>query len=142
MLDTYSTEQLRGLVGHEVIDADGDFVGYVDVVFVDDASGRPEWLGVWGGLPGEHRVLVPLRGIGHMDDEIRVPWQKAMLENGPRYDDEDHTGTFLRGGQIYISPERERAACAYYGRHAPAAAGSSPRLRTWDVEERAHTVRS
>jgi sporulation protein YlmC with PRC-barrel domain len=42
MLENYSLEELRELGGREVLDANGESVGYVDLVFVDDATGRPE----------------------------------------------------------------------------------------------------
>ena len=60
MLETYGIEELGGLAGHEVVDANGESVGFVDLVFVDDATGRPEWLGIWSGVAGKGpRVLVP-----------------------------------------------------------------------------------
>jgi sporulation protein YlmC with PRC-barrel domain len=42
MLENYSMQELKELGGHEVVDANGESVGYVDLVFVDDSTGRPE----------------------------------------------------------------------------------------------------
>ena len=117
MLETYSIQELQPLAGREVVDANGSSVGFVDLVFVDDATGRPEWLGLWSGVAGKGpRVLVPIRGIEHVEDEIRLPWTKDVVETAPTYDEEDDTGTFLRDpAVIAISPQKERIAYDHYG---------------------------
>ena len=64
MLETYDYDQLRGLSGHEVVSEDGEKVGYIDLVFRDNETGVPEWLGIWDGLPDSRpRVLVPVRDV-------------------------------------------------------------------------------
>jgi sporulation protein YlmC with PRC-barrel domain len=117
MLENYSMQELQELGGREVVDASGASVGFVDLVFVDDPTGRPEWMGIWSGLPGKGpRVIVPLRGIEHVEGEIRVPWTKDLITSAPSYDDEDDRG-LLRDDPdgIAISPEKERIAYQHYG---------------------------
>jgi hypothetical protein len=117
MLENYSMQELKELGGHEVVDANGVSVGFVELVFVDDSTGRPEWVGIWSGLPGKGpRVIVPLQGVEHVEGEIRVPWTKDVIMSAPRYDDEDDRG-LLRDDPdgIAISPEKERAAYQHYG---------------------------
>jgi len=64
VLETYDYEQLKGLGGHEVVASDGEKVGYLDLVFRDEKTGQPEWLGIWDGLPdSKPRVLLPVRGV-------------------------------------------------------------------------------
>jgi sporulation protein YlmC with PRC-barrel domain len=138
MLENYGTEELRELVGHEVVDANGESVGYVDLVFIDTDTGRPEWLGIWNGLwQTRPRVLVPIRGIEHVEDEIRVPWKKDVVMSAPSYDEEDDRGIIAdRDDVIGISPEKEREAYAHYGIE-PAMTTSTPRLVAWEVQIRA-----
>jgi hypothetical protein len=61
-------------------------------------------------------VIVPLRGIEHVEGEIRVPWTKDVIMSAPSYDDEDDRG-LLRDDPdgIAISPEKERTAYQHYG---------------------------
>jgi sporulation protein YlmC with PRC-barrel domain len=116
MLETYSIQELQPLAGREVVDANGKSVGFVDLVFVDDATGRPEWLGLWSGVAGKGpRILVPIRGIEHVEDEIRLPWTQDVVASAPTYDEEDDTGVFIRDPEVIaISPEKERAAYEHY----------------------------
>jgi PRC-barrel domain protein len=141
MLGTYSMEELQGLSGHEVVDAKGESLGYVDLVFYDDPTGRPEWIGIWSGVPGKgHRVLVPIRGIEHMEDEIRAPWTKDVVMGAPTYSDEDGRGVFVEDPDVIgIPPEKERAAYEHYGVEPLTArldGMSGPRFRAVVVEVR------
>jgi hypothetical protein len=117
MLETYSQAELVPLVGHEVLDANGKSVGYVDLLFADDATGQPEWIGLWNGVWGTRpRVLVPLRGIELVEDELRLPWTEDVVKSAPAYDDEDDRGLFGDDSDVIgISPEKEREAYAHYG---------------------------
>lgn len=117
MLETHSTEELLPLVGHEVVDANGKPVGYVDLFFADEDTRRPEWIGVWlGGRPGGHRVLTPLRGAELVEDELRLPWTEDLLKTAPTYNEEDDRGLFDDDSEIIgISPEKERGAYDHYG---------------------------
>jgi hypothetical protein len=138
MFETYGIEELRGLVGHEVVDTNDESIGYVDLVFIDSDTGRPEWLGIWNGVwQTRPRVLVPMQGIEHVEDEIRVPWTSDVVKSAPSYDEEDDRGIIAdRDDVIGISPEKERAAFSHYGIEG-GLAGETARLRQWDVSERA-----
>jgi hypothetical protein len=117
MLETYSIEELRPLVGHEVVDADEKSVGYIDLIFVDSDSGRAEWFGVWNGVwETRPRVLVPVRGAELVEDEIRVPYASDVIERAPTYEDEDDRGLFTDDEEsIGIGPEKERLIYEHYG---------------------------
>jgi hypothetical protein len=141
MLETYSNEQLRDLVGHEARDSEGDSVGYVDVVFNDDETGAPEWMGVWNGFPGGKRHLVPLQGITRDRDEIVLPWTKGQVESAPTYDEEDERGVLADDSPFGISQEKEDEAFRHYGLDAPARERTGAvRLRVWTYTERAERI--
>jgi sporulation protein YlmC with PRC-barrel domain len=144
MLETYSSEELRSLVGHEVVDTEGKSVGYVDLVFLDDQTGTPEWIGVWNGVwETKPRVLVPLRGAELVEDEIRIPHPIDLIRDGPTYEDEDDRGLFTDDTDaIGISAEKERRLYQYYGIQplTPRPEGAPEdiaRFRAWTTETRA-----
>ncbi|HEU4450326.1 MAG TPA: PRC-barrel domain-containing protein [Gaiellaceae bacterium] len=143
MLESYTRDQIADLVGHEVVDGNGKSAGYVDLVFVDHESGRPEWLGVWNGLPGGKRTLVPVRGSEVGESAIRVPWPAELMHEASTYDDEDDRG-LLRDDPdgIAISPEKERALYDHYGIEPETAPRDGVvRLRAVVVSVRAWDVR-
>jgi sporulation protein YlmC with PRC-barrel domain len=145
MLETYSIEELRPLVGHEVVDVNGTSVGYVDLIFVDTDSARAEWLGVWNGVwETRPRVLVPLRGAELVEDEIRVPYTSDVIEDAPTYEDEDDRGLFTDDeDSIGIGPDKERLAYEHYGVGAltTAATPDAARFRALRTPERAPGAR-
>jgi sporulation protein YlmC with PRC-barrel domain len=143
MLETYSEQQLQTLVGYEVKDSAGEKVGYVDLVFLDDQTGQPEWIGLWNGLPNGHRYLAPLHGITHEGDSVRVPWTKEQIESAPTYDEQDTRGLVIGDGDTFgIPAEQEETAHRHYGLEPPASAqAGTPRLRVWVYEVRAERIR-
>ena len=131
MLETYSIEELRPLVGHEVVDTNGKSVGYVDLLFVDTDSGRAEWLGVWNGVwETRPRVLVPIRGVELVEDEIRVPYTNDVIQAAPTYEEEADRGLFTDDEEsIGIGPEKERLAYQHYGVEPLTTAGTPDTAR-------------
>jgi hypothetical protein len=142
MLENYSEQQLQTLVGYEVEDSAGEKAGYVDVVFLDDQTGQPEWIGLWNGLPNGHRYLVPIRGVTHQGDSVQVPWTKEQIESAPTYDEQDTRGLVLGDGDTFgITPEEEKEAYSHYGIEPPSSAQQGvPRLRVWVYEGRAERI--
>jgi hypothetical protein len=109
-------QELRSLVGHHVIDADGRSIGYLECVFNDDETGRPECIGVLTGTIRRHRVLIPVSGFERTGMALRVPWTKNRVKAAPTYDDADRSGPLGLGPYaISISKEKEQAAHAHFG---------------------------
>jgi site-specific DNA-methyltransferase (adenine-specific) len=114
--ENYSLEQVAPYVGLELRDGNGNSAGYVDVIFVDDDTGQPEWFGFWNGLPGGKRRIVPIRGAVRDGPDVAVPWTKEVMEQAPSYDDEDDRG-ILRDDPdgIHLSRAKEDEAYRLYG---------------------------
>ncbi|MEV0338049.1 PRC and DUF2382 domain-containing protein [Nocardia sp. NPDC050713] len=90
---------LDSVLGSTVYDRDGDKVGRVKKIYVDNASGFPTWIAVSTGLFG-HDSLVPLAGAEHRRDRsaLQVRVGKDEVKSAP-YLDED--------GNISQRSERE-----------------------------------
>jgi hypothetical protein len=115
VLQTLDYEQLKQLSGHEVVSADGEKVGYIDLVFRDIDTGAPEWLGIWDGFPDtKPRFLVPVRGVEIDEDVVRVPWPADVMRNAPSYE-APHGVVAPHESVVEVDPETERKAYAHYG---------------------------
>jgi uncharacterized protein (TIGR02271 family) len=91
--------------GYAVYDRDGEKIGKVDDLFVDEGD-RPEYIGVKMGFFGASSTLIPVDAVT-ADDRSRsltVNQPKSTVKDGPRFDD-DHE----------ITPEYENEVRSYYG---------------------------
>jgi uncharacterized protein (TIGR02271 family) len=78
-----STDQLFGA---NVVDNDGSKIGKVEEVYLDNASGQPEWVSVKTGLFGSNVSLIPLSQASFSGDTMTVPFDKAMVKDAPHHD--------------------------------------------------------
>jgi sporulation protein YlmC with PRC-barrel domain len=72
------------LIGGTVVDNDGNKIGAVGQLYVDPASGQPNWATVKTGLFGTSETFVPLEPATADGDTIRVPYEKAFVKDAPR----------------------------------------------------------
>ncbi len=102
-----STEDLPTLLnnGGVVIDQSGDKIGKIGQVYLDDASGNPEWVTAKTGLFGGSETFIPIRDASASGTEVTVPYSTDKIKDAPRMDDADG----------HLSPEQEQELYRYYG---------------------------
>lgn len=93
--------QLHGL---PVLGQDGEKLGKVDAVYLDQSTQRPEWVAVKSGLFGTHVSLVPLAAADLTNEELRVPFSKDQMQAAPHQDPDQE-----------LSPAEEAALFEHYG---------------------------
>jgi hypothetical protein len=106
-LEEMTLDDFGVIDGYEVLSSDGHWVGSIDLVFSDDVTGRPEWLGVWSGEPLAHRRIVPIRGATREGTKIHLPHARDVVERAPSYHEHD--------GHVRITKEQEAEAHSLYG---------------------------
>jgi uncharacterized protein (TIGR02271 family) len=92
------------VIGSTAVDDDGDKIGTVSEVYLDDQSGRPEWATVKTGLFGTKETFIPLAQAQLSGEEIRFPYDKAKVKDAPTIEAEGH-----------LSPAEEAELYRYYG---------------------------
>ncbi|MFG2004202.1 DUF2382 domain-containing protein [Spirillospora sp. NPDC048911] len=98
--------QIDRLHGQTMIDSDGQKIGRINQIWVDDRTGRPMWATVHTGLFGAKESFVPIReGLRTSGDELQVPVSKERVKDAPRVDPE--------GG--HIDERQQNALNQYYG---------------------------
>jgi uncharacterized protein (TIGR02271 family) len=99
-------EQIPAVLDHPVHDADGNKIGDAKHVFLDDATGRPEWVTVKTGLFGTSESFVPIRDAALVEDHLEVPYPKNKIKDAPHVDVDE-------GG--HLSEDEEHRLYEYYG---------------------------
>ena len=83
-----TTEQIDRLLsqGANVLSGDGEKIGSIGQVFVDNEAGQPSWVTVRTGLFGMSESFVPLEGARLEGNDIVVPYNKNQVKDAPRID--------------------------------------------------------
>jgi uncharacterized protein (TIGR02271 family) len=82
--------QWDNLIGSTAIDADGEKVGKVGQVYLNDVTGQPEWVTVSTGLFGMRESLAPLYDAQPGPAELRLAVTKQQVLDAPNLDASDH----------------------------------------------------
>jgi uncharacterized protein (TIGR02271 family) len=115
----FDTTDLKTWEGRDLIDADGDKIGSVDEIYLDDETGQPEFALVKSGLFGATRHFVPLRDAAQSGNDLTVPYSKDKVKDAPSLDAAGH-----------LSREDEAALYRYYGLEASAHSAGTDRQET------------
>ncbi len=98
-------QQIPQVLNHPLQDANGRKVGDVKNVFQDDATGRPEWLGVQTGMMGNKETFVPVVGSDLVSDHIESRWEKDFIKQAPEV---------AVDGEGHMSSDEVRRLYQYY----------------------------
>ncbi|MFD9718140.1 PRC-barrel domain-containing protein [Streptomyces sp. NPDC059076] len=93
----------RSLIGRKAFDRNGAKIGTVDEVYLDDATGAPEWAAVRTGLFSRD-AFVPLEPSTFADDVLQVPYERSLIKDAPDF-----------GVGRHLSPEQELQLYHHYG---------------------------
>jgi uncharacterized protein (TIGR02271 family) len=106
--------EARDVIGKTVYSSDGDKIGKVGQVFLDDQTGRPEFLTVNTGLFGNSESFVPVEGASLSGEDVTVQHSKDKVKDAPRVDLDDG----------HLDEPDEQRLYAYYGRSYGDAGGA------------------
>jgi len=90
--------------GRTVVGSDGEKIGKVDEVYLDTATGRPEWLAVHTGLFGSKTNFVPLEGASPAGEDVQVAYTKDQVKDAPGIEPDGA-----------LNDEEERSLWSHYG---------------------------
>jgi hypothetical protein len=99
--------------GRNLIDQNGHAVGVITDLYVDDATGRPEWAAVKSGVFSHRVTFVPLSQAASHGLRVQVPYSQSHIHEAPNVDPDGH-----------LSADEEARLYAHYGLdYAPVAPG-------------------
>jgi uncharacterized protein (TIGR02271 family) len=83
-------DTVRSWQGRTMVDREGDRIGTIDAIYVDDQTGEPEWALVNTGLFGTRATFVPIAQATPAGDQVQVPYQKQRVKDAPNMDPDGH----------------------------------------------------
>lgn len=93
----------RNLIGRKAFDRNGTKLGTIDEVYLDDATGAPEWAAIRTGLFSRD-AFVPLEPSELIEGTLHVPFDRALIKDAPDF-----------GVGRHLSPEQELQLYHHYG---------------------------
>ncbi|GAA1586501.1 PRC and DUF2382 domain-containing protein [Kribbella sancticallisti] len=100
-----TNEQVRDVIGSDAYDPAGDKIGRADEVYLDDDTGRPEFVAVHTGLFGMNTSLVPIAEASYENDRLVLPYDKDRIKGAPN----------IKPDSGHLSPDEEQTLYDYYG---------------------------
>lgn len=88
----------------DVVDKDGEKVGSVGQVYLDDQTRQPSWITVKTGLFGLKETFVPLEKAVISHGKITAPYDSQKMKDAPRVDPDTH-----------LDADAEAELYTYYG---------------------------
>ncbi|MHA7146229.1 DUF2382 domain-containing protein [Arthrobacter sp. TmT3-37] len=89
--------------GGNVLGSDGEKIGSIGQVYLDDQTGEPSWVTAKTGLFGTSESFVPLQGADVEGHDVRVPYSKHQVKDAPRIESDGN-----------LSPEEEDRLYRHY----------------------------
>jgi uncharacterized protein (TIGR02271 family) len=97
-------DTVRSWQGRTMVDRDGDRIGEIDAIYVDDQTGEPEWALVNTGFFGTRSTFVPIAQAAAHGDQVQVPYEKQRVKDAPNMDPDGH-----------LSEQEEQELWRHYG---------------------------
>jgi hypothetical protein len=82
-MPTPSIETVRGWLGRVMIDRDGNRIGEITDLYLDNETGRPEWAVVRTGLFGLRSTFAPLAEATEVGEQVQIRHQRAQVKDAP-----------------------------------------------------------
>ena len=114
-------ENINQLLEATAYDRDGDKIGGVSGVYLDDQTGEPMWVTVNTGFFGLSSSFAPLAGSSLDGDRLTLAADKDAVKDAPNVDEDGH-----------ITRQQEDELYRYYQVDTASVEGDRMRTRRWD----------
>src|SRR3954466_12911164 len=92
-------DTVLGWRGKTVRDRDGEKVGTLGAIYLDEGTDAPAYAGVQTGLFRRHESVVPLAGARELDGDVQVPYALDQIKAAPNVDPDVALGGSEAGGR-------------------------------------------
>src|SRR4051794_15427039 len=95
-----TTQKNKNRRGPQARSNDGDKLGKIEDIYLDQETGKPEWMTVKTGMFGGRVSFVPLAEASLDGDVVTVPYDKAKVKDAP-HAEADGELSQQEEGQLY-----------------------------------------
>jgi uncharacterized protein (TIGR02271 family) len=120
-------DTVRNWQGATMVDRDGDRLGNIDAIYVDDQTGEPEWALVNTGFFGTRSTFVPIAQASASGDQVQVPYEKQLVKDAPNMAPDGH-----------LSEQEEQELWRHYGLEFGTGYAVDTGTRTYDDRDTVH----
>lgn len=131
---------IQELTTATAFDKDGEKLGSVKEVYLNDQTGQPDFVEVGHGLFGMSSSLVPLRGHRLDGENLRLAFSKDRIQDAPNIDDDAHLSendqnTIYRHYQIDTAENVESYDADHADRAGRHVSGENAHTRDADLHD-------
>jgi uncharacterized protein (TIGR02271 family) len=87
-----TTQDLQSMQGQTALDVNGDKLGKIGQVYLDDQTSQPLWVTIATGMFGTKESFAPLYGSNATTDGLQLAVSKDMVKGAPGVDADGHIG--------------------------------------------------
>ena len=98
-------------VGRNAVDPQGNKIGTVGQVYLNDQTGQPDWITVNTGLFGMKENFAPLAGSSFNGDDLVLPFDKTIVKDSPDIADSSHLDIGRTAVPVRLLPAVPRHRC-------------------------------
>lgn len=106
-------------IGRNAVDQQGNKIGSIGQVYLDDNTGEPDWITVNTGLFGMKENFAPLAGSSFTGDDLVLPFDKTVVKDSPDVADASH-----------LDADEQQSLYAYYQQYLGTGTGGYERTTT------------
>lgn len=77
-------DDIQSVIGQALVDGNGDKVGTIEDIYLDEDTREPEWILVNSGLFGTKESFVPAVNASRTTEGMQVAYDKATIKDAPR----------------------------------------------------------
>ena len=85
-------QDVQQFIGRTAVDSEGNKVGKIGQVYLDERSGLPLWVTVATGMLGTSQSFAPIDGSGFDGDQVRLAVSKDLVKDAPSIDEDGRIG--------------------------------------------------
>ena len=77
------TREVSNWIGRTACEPDGSKIGRIEDVYLDEQTGKPEWVAVATGMFGSRLTFVPISGATSNGDDVMLNFTKQQVTDAP-----------------------------------------------------------